>query len=94
MADDDRDPIIPAGTRPLPYVQVGMVLRPMSDAWRVLDIWSDNGMPRVRLRQVGGSGDLVLSSPYVRERWRLAEDFDPNGCAECGCTSVPCGCEP
>lgn len=101
---EDRDPIVEAGTTPLPYVQVGMVLRPLSaeswpepqrrQTWEVTDVYEANVChTRIRLLMRDTNVAIVRSSESVRAEWMLAEDFDPNGCPECGCTSVPCGCE-
>ena len=102
---DDKDPIIPAGTSPLPYGQVGMVLSPKSAVswppefrhaarWRVTDIWEDGrGHTMVSLSFLGKEKIIERTSQTTRDMWTLAEEFDPNGCEDCGCTSVPCGCE-
>lgn len=91
-----REPVLPAGTHPLPYVQVGMVLHcgQPEILWRVSDIFDSGNDTTCVLRMVGMT--RMTTSRYskdVRAEWTLAEPFDPNGCDECGCTSVPCGCE-
>lgn len=99
-----REPIVKAGTSPLPYVQVGMVLRPLSAAsWphpENLQTWTVTGIDEdvrdktvARLLMTGSNVVLERSSASVRVEWTLAEDFDPNGCEQCGCTSKPCGCD-
>ena len=93
--------VVKAGTTPLPYVSVGMVLGPRyglsNSAWRVVGIVELEGRTLVWLRRQTLDGVLQKDitsryAPTVRDEWELVEDFDPNGCPTCGCTSMQCGC--
>lgn len=79
---------LPAGTHPLPYLQVGMLLRRHYDektqhgtdveTWRVHELYEVGVVPSAHLTPIGNrffDKDLPIS--YVLEAFTLAEDFSP-----------------
>lgn len=84
--DSDREPILEAGTHPLPYVQQGMRLRHQHESsgvvWTVADIYEDaRDLTLIQLRHVDRaqvSRLLVVPSATCRAEYVLVRDFDPN----------------
>lgn len=76
--DEDAEPIIQAGTSPLPFIQVGMWLKsPFRDIWQVVGIDEDlNDRTCIRLRS--GDGAVIERPSSVVRRWTLTRQFDPN----------------
>lgn len=79
----EKQPILPAGTHPLPFVQVGMQLRLAADPYSagvlVQDVYEDElGMTCARLEGVVSKHRLVTSCDEVRRCYTLMTDFDPN----------------
>jgi hypothetical protein len=86
MYDDEREPVVSASTRPLPYVQQGMALRHEHESsgvvWIVEDIYEDSHDATViQLRHTDRDGiarRLVVPSAVCRAEYVLTRDFDPN----------------
>ena len=79
----EKQPIVPAGTCPLPFVQVGMVVRfaghQESDGGLVQDVYEDDlGMTCARLQGRITGRSIVVSCAEVRRCYVLLADFDPN----------------
>jgi hypothetical protein len=83
---DEREPVIEAGTCPLPYVQQGMMLLHETEegvmAWVVEAIYANShGGTVVQLRHTDTSGVVrrqVVPSEVCRAEYALLRDFDPN----------------
>lgn len=76
---NDEDSILPKSTRPLPYVQIGMLLVHPDDSatwWEVEEI-HDLDAPEATLRS-NDARRVTWPCPDIRKRFRLYEDFDPN----------------
>ncbi len=87
---DEKQEIIKAGTRPLPYVQVGMRVRHPSDSatwWEVECVREDvSATWREETVAVLRSSDvrrMTVVTEIVRG-WTLAEDFEPDEAMERG----------
>jgi len=90
MTEENKDPVLLAGSHPLPYVQIGMLLRRTYnrnvqrstdvEIWRVTDIFENSADKTIIvMKEIRGRFfDKDLPSAYVRENFELAEPFDPN----------------
>lgn len=79
----EKKEILPEGTHPLPFVQVGMQVRVVAQfgsfGCRVQDVYEDDrGMTMVRLQGIRTGRSMSVSCAEVRKNYTLITDFDPN----------------
>jgi len=79
----EKQEILPEGTHPLPFVQVGMRVRVVSQfgsfGCLIQDVYEDDrGMTMVRLQGIRTGRSMSASCTEVRKNYMLIADFDPN----------------
>ncbi len=75
---EDHDEVVKAGAAPLPYIQVGMVVRDPFDGreWTISELYRISG-GNVHATLARGQERRTVDPLWIRNEWALAEDFDP-----------------
>ena len=74
------DGVVAKASRPLPYVQVGMMLVCPDDGaawWEVEGIYDHKGEPCATVRSCDVRRLIEVPCASIRDTWSLYEDFDP-----------------
>lgn len=80
--DEDESEVIEAGTSPIPFIQVGMLVKSTNrGVWRVVGIDEDK-TDRTSIRLRSENGGIIERPSSIVRGWTLAERFDSNTVSE------------